>query len=122
MKAEFEIGIESKTILKINTAGQIFSFEQLSPALQDKVLRSMESCFKKCLAQFRIEHQYTEGKSGLSQKELIRFLLKQKSDILKEFVSDMVYYAHKAECQDTLSEEDFVIEKLKRRIADDEND
>lgn len=119
MKAEFEIGIESKTILKINTAGQIFSFEQLSPALQDKVLSSMESCFKKCLAQFRIEHPYTEGKSGLSQKELIRFLLKQKSDILKEFVSDMVYYAHKAECQDTLSEEDFVIEKLKRRIADD---
>lgn len=58
----------------------------------------------------------------MSNKQILKVLLKQNYDMLKEFVSDMVYYAHKAECQDTLSEEDFVIEQLKRRIADDEND
>ncbi len=55
----------------------------------------------------------------MSNKQILKVLLKQNYDILKEFVSDMVYYAHKAECQDTLSEEDYVIEQLKRRIADD---
>ena len=55
----------------------------------------------------------------MSKKQILKVLLKQKSDILKEFVSDMVYYAHKAECQDTLSEEDFVIEQLKKVIIDE---